>query len=84
MVRFVALEKRALHQPNRQRSDYKKRRVATGKQMMIIGEPGSGKSHLHASSISTAKDAKNSSECHDLSMASLGDFGILRNEGGGP
>jgi hypothetical protein len=54
-------------------------RVATGKQMMIIGEPGSG----NASSISTAKDAKNSSECHDLSMASLGDFGILRNDGGG-
>lgn len=24
MVHFVALEKRALHQPNRQRSDYKK------------------------------------------------------------
>ena len=58
-------------------------RVAADNQMMITGEPGSGKSHLHARSISTAKDAKNSSECHDLSMASLGDFGILRNEGGG-
>jgi len=55
-------------------------RVATSKQMI---EPDSSKSHLRTSSISTAKDAENSYECRESRVASSGDSGTLRNEGGG-
>jgi hypothetical protein len=38
---------------------------------------------LPGSTHSAPKDAKHSYECHDLNVAALGDFGILRDKEGG-
>lgn len=48
-----------------------------------LGRSGRWYWSLPDGSNSASKDAKNSYECHDLNVAALGDFGTLRDTGGG-
>jgi AAA domain-containing protein len=48
-----------------------------------LGRTGRWYWSLPADTNSPSKDAKNSYECHDLNVATLGKFGTLRSKGGG-
>ena len=48
-----------------------------------LGRSGRWYWSLPSSTSSAPKDAKDSYECHDINVASLGDFGTLRHEGDG-